>query len=698
MLELLAPAGSPEAVTAAIQAGADAVYLGCGDFNARRNAKNFSLEELASAVSYCHIRRAKVYLTLNTLVTDRELPAAARTAAQAAEIGVDAVLIQDLGILRMLRQAAPGLAVHGSTQLTVHSLDGVRRCAELGMTRVVLSRELSREAISHICLHSPIEIETFVHGALCMCYSGQCYFSSVIGGRSGNRGLCAQPCRLKYGWGRRADGNPLSLKDMSLAGYIQDLKKLGVKCLKIEGRMKRPEYVSVVAGVYARAIKEDREPTAEELRDLEAAFSRQGFTDGYYRDEKGPAMFGVREEAPEPRELFSQARSQYQSGELQRVDVTLYAMVRPGEPVQVGVRDGEGRVATAAGPVPEAARTKPLTAEAVEKQLARTGGTPYRCAKVRALVEPGLSVPVAALNALRREVLEELTRQRGAAPEAPRTGPFHAGVRYENRREPPVLTLALRSAGQLTPALCDLKPALVYLPAEELAAHPEAAGTVLNAGIRLGVVLPRICWDREREELDRQLEAARRLGAADALVGTLDLIAPARDRGFTLRGDFGLPVFNSQALKELKRLGFASATASFELKLAQIRDLSKLIDLEVVVYGRLPLMITEHCILKNRDGGCRRSCETENRLLVDRKGERFPVLRAPGCRSEIFNAKKLYLADKAADYRRVGAWGARLSFTTETAEECLHIARQYLGRERPGLDDITRGLYYRDVE
>ena len=698
MLELLAPAGSPEAVTAAIQAGADAVYLGYGDFNARRNAKNFSLEELASAVSYCHVRGAKVYLTLNTLVTDRELPAAAQVAAQAAEVGVDAVLIQDLGILRMLRQAAPGLAVHGSTQLTIHSLDGVRRCAELGMSRVVLSRELSRDAIEHICLNSPIEIETFVHGALCMCYSGQCYFSSVIGGRSGNRGLCAQPCRLKYGWGKKADGNPLSLKDMSLAGYLQDLKKLGVKCLKIEGRMKRPEYVSVVTGVYARAIREDREPTDQELRDLEAAFSRQGFTDGYYRDEKGPAMFGVREEAPEPRELFSQARSQYQSGELQRVDVTLYAMVRPDEPVQVGVRDGEGRVATAAGPVPEAARTKPLTAEAVEKQLARTGGTPYRCARVRALVEPGLSVPVAALNALRRQVLEDLTRQRGAAPAAPNVGPFHAGVRYENRKEPPALTLSLRSAGQLTPALCDLKSALVYLPAEELAAHPEAAETALAAGVRVGVTLPRICWDREREALDKQLSAARSQGVTDALVGTLDLIAPARDQGFALRGDFGLPVFNSQAIKELKRVGFASCTASFELKLAQIRDLSKLIDLEVLVYGRLPLMITENCILKNRDGGCKRSCEGQNRLLVDRKGERFPVLRAPGCRSEIFNAKRLYLADKANDYRRVGAWAARLSFTTESAQECLHIARQYLGQERPALDDITRGLYYRDVE
>ena len=214
----------------------------------------------------------------------------------------------------------------------------------------------------------------------------------------------------------------------------------------------------------------------------------------------------------------------------------------------------------------------------------------------------------------------------------------------------------------------------------------------------MGVTLPRICWDREREALDKQLEAARSLGVTDALVGTPDLIAPARDHGFTLRGDFGLSVFNSQAIKELKRVGFASCTASFELKLAQIRDLSKLIDLEVVVYGRLPLMITENCILKNRDGGCKRSCEGQNRLLVDRKGERFPVLRAPGCRNEIFNAKRLYLADKANDYRRVGAWGARLSFTTESAQECLHIARQYLGQERPALDDITRGLYYRDVE
>ena len=284
MLELLAPAGSMEAVAAAVQNGADAVYLGYGDFNARRNAKNFSEEEFAAAVSYCHLRGAKVYLTLNTLLTDRELPRAAEVAAQASAIGADAVLIQDLGVLRMRRQTAPDLPVHASTQMTLHNLDGVKMAADLGLTRAVLSRELSRDQIEYICQRAPIEIEVFAHGALCMCYSGQCFLSSVIGGRSGNRGLCAQPCRLKYGWMDKADAYPLSLKDLSLAGHLRELRRMGVACVKLEGRMKRPEYVAVVTGIYARAIKEDREPTEEELEQLRAAFSRQGFTQGYYLD------------------------------------------------------------------------------------------------------------------------------------------------------------------------------------------------------------------------------------------------------------------------------------------------------------------------------------------------------------------------------------------------------------------------------
>ena len=692
MLELLAPAGSMEAVAAAVQNGADAVYLGYGDFNARRNAKNFSEEEFAAAVSYCHIRGARVYLTLNTLLTDRELPKAAEVAAQASAIGADAVLIQDLGVLRMLRQAAPDLPVHASTQMTLHSLDGVKMAADLGLTRAVLSRELSRDQIEYICQRSPIEIEVFAHGALCMCYSGQCFLSSVIGGRSGNRGLCAQPCRLKYGWMDRADGYPLSLKDLSLAGHLRELRKMGVACVKIEGRMKRPEYVAVVTRIYARAIKEDREPTAEELEQLRAAFSRQGFTQGYYLDQQGPDMFGVREETKEPKELFAAARNTYQSGEAQRVPVTFYAMLRPGEPARVGVEDPDGRVVTVEGAVPEAARTRPLTEEAVSTQLSRTGGTPYRCEKVRALVEDNLSLPLASLNALRREALDGLTKQRGTPPRR-RSGEYHAGARYENRREAPVLTISVRKAEQVTGELLALKPAMAYIPLDELAAHPElAAGTADTA---VGVILPRIAWDREFPALREKLEQLRALGVRDALVGNLGLFPVARELGFTLRGDFGLEITNSQALKEYRHLGLASATLSFELKLPQIRDISKGIDTELITYGRLPLMLMENCIIKNRTGSC--SCQNTN-ILTDRKGARFPVVPAPGCRNELLNSQKLFLADRAADYRRLGLWAQRLLFTTENPRECVQVAQRYLDQGSWSPNEYTRGLYYRDVE
>ena len=692
MLELLAPAGSMEAVAAAIQNGADAVYLGYGDFNARRNAKNFSREEFAAAVSYCHVRGAKVYLTLNTLLTDRELPQAAEFAAEASVLGADAVLVQDMGVLRMVRQVAPDLPIHASTQMTVHNLDGVKMVADLGMTRAVLSRELSRDQIEYICQNAPIEIEVFAHGALCMCYSGQCFLSSIIGGRSGNRGLCAQPCRLKYGWGDKADSYPLSLKDLSLAGHLRELRKMGVKCVKLEGRMKRPEYVAVVTGIYSRAIHEDREPTAEEVEQLQAAFSRQGFTQGYYLDQQGSHMFGVREETKEPKELFAAARNTYQSGEAQRVPVTFYAMLRPGEPAHVGVKDPEGRVVTVEGPVPEEARTRPLTADAVEKQLARTGGTPYRAERRRVLVEDGLSLPLSTLNSLRRDALDGLTKQREQLPRR-RTGEYHPGARYENRKETPALTISVRSAEQVTRELLDLGPAMVYIPLEELAAHPEKANA--PAGTSIGVILPRIAWDREFPQMVENLKKVKDLGVKDALVGNLGMIQVAKELGFTLRGDFGLEVYNAQAVKEYKRLGFSSLTLSFELKFPQIRDISKSLDTELITYGRLPLMIVENCIIKNRTGSC--NCQNTN-ILTDRKGARFPVVRAPGCRNELLNSQKLFLADKAADYRRIGLWAQRLMFTTENPRECVQVAQRYLEQGNWSPNEYTRGLYYRDVE
>ena len=694
MLELLSPAGSQEALVAAVQNGADAVYLGFGDFNARRNAKNFSEEEVAAAVSYCHLRGVKVFLTLNTLLTDRELPAAAEHAAKASAMGVDAVLVQDLGVLRMLRQTLPDLPIHASTQMSVHSLDGVKMVADLGVSRAVLARELSWREIEHICLHSPIEIEVFTHGALCMCYSGQCFFSSVIGGRSGNRGLCAQPCRMKYGWNGKADEYPLSLKDMSLAGHLEQLRKMGVACVKLEGRMKRPEYVAIVTGVYSRAIREGREPTAEELEMLRQAFSRDGFTDGYFKGKQGPDMFGIRREETEPKELFAQARSTYENGENRKEPVRMYAMIRAGEPAQVGAEDKDGRVATVSGPVPEAAVNVPLTAEKVEGQLSRTGGTPFACEKVTAFVEDGLSLPLSALNAMRRDVLDRLSEQRVILPQRRHT-PFKAGVRYENVKQSPVFTVAVRTADQISTDLLRLQPALLYVPSEEGAAHPDKVELAQRMGVPVCAVLPRIFWDSEQDAVVRDLKKMQELGVTQALVSTPGAIELARQMGFALRSDFGLGVFNSQTLKELKRLGFISATASFELHLSQIRDISKPIDTEMIVYGRLPLMITENCIVHNHSG--QHTCGNVNQL-TDRKGERFPVVKAYGCRNEILNAKKLFLADKQADWAKLGLWAARLQFTTENPTECVRVLERYLGQGTSEPNEITRGLYYRAVE
>ena len=694
MLELLSPAGSMESVEAAAQNGADAVYFGYGAFNARRNAKNFTPEQAAQAVSYCHLRGVKVHLTLNTLLTDRELPLAAQLAAQASDMGVDALIVQDLGVVRMLKQAAPDLPLHASTQMSVHSLDGVKRCADLGFQRVVLSRELSRDQIEYICARSPVEIETFAHGALCMCYSGQCYFSAVIGERSGNRGLCAQPCRLKYGWGNKADGYPLSLKDASMVEHLRELKKMGVACLKLEGRMKRPEYVAVVTRIYANAIKENREPTRQELEELELAFSRQGFTDGYYMDRKGPQMFGVREEMPEPKELFARARATYENGENRKEPVQFFAKICAGQPAQAAVQDREGHLVTVEGPEPESAVNVPLPREKVAGQLSRTGGTPYACEKAVVRIDEGLSLPLSALNAMRRQALEELSRQRVALPER-RTGPFRPGVRYESRRQPPVFTLSLRRAEQLSDQLLALSPALIYLPVEELSAHPELLERTRAAGVPVGAALPRICWDREWPQVKEALADLKKRGVDQALCPTWDGVERALQLGLRARGDFGLNTFNSQALKQLRQMGLESATLSFELKLAQIRDLSKAIDTEFIAYGRLPLMITENCIVYNHSG--QHTCAGVNQL-VDRKGERFPVVKAFGCRNEILNAKKIFLADKAADWQRLGLWAARLQFTTENAAECVQVLSRYLGQGRYQPNDYTRGLYYRGVE
>ena len=693
MMELLSPAGSFDALIAAVQAGADAVYMGFGAFNARRSAKNFTDEEFASAVSYCHLRGARVFLTLNTLLTDRELVQAADALKKASAMGVDAILVQDWGLLALAREMVPDVPLHASTQMSLFTLGGANEAAALGMERVVLARELSRHEVREICAGCPAEIEVFVHGALCMCYSGQCEMSAVVGERSGNRGACAQPCRLPYGVnGPCRNGHPLSLKDANLSAYLAEMDEMGVACLKLEGRMKRPEYVAVVTGIYRRLIDEKRRPTAEESRQLELAFSRSGFTDGYWQGRKGPQMFGTRpENAPEPKELFAKARERYENGqENRKIPVNLRLLVRRNEPVRLSGACAVHRgvaIAMGTGAVPEEARNRAVTEEELRQRLSKTGGTVFTADRVEIELDEGLMVPASAVNSLRRELLDELAARRTDLP-ARRELPAPPLPDAPEGAESMAFTCSVRKAEQVTAALLAEKPAAVYVPVEELDRLDPALDW---NGVELCAVLPRVFRTADEALLRQTLE--RHPEAASAAVGNLGHLPIVRGLDRTLRGDFGLNIFNSRALRFWQEQGLASATVSFELRWQQIRDLKKYIPCEAIVYGRLPLMVTENCVTRC-SVGCTHGAGS---VLTDRTGAQFPVTCGYGCRCEIQNSRTLFLADKP-EMRQCGLAYGRLRFTTEAPEQCVTVLR----RHRQGGDwtpeDLTRGLFYRGVE
>ncbi len=693
MLELLAPAGSMDALYAAVQNGANAVYLGSGIFNARQSAKNFTPQALTEAVKYCHIRGVAVHLTLNTLVSDKEIPEAMELIRQAANAGVDAFIVQDLGIIRLCKQIAPHIPLHGSTQMTVHSLPGVQLCAAWGLDRVVLSRELSREEITYICHNSPIEIEVFAHGALCMCYSGQCYMSAAIGGRSGNRGRCAQPCRQTYGYGRWEDKYPLSLKDNCLVHSLRQLEEMGVASIKLEGRMKRPEYVAAVTSVYRAALDNNR-VTPEMMRLLHTAFNRQGFTDGYYNDRIGADMFGHRVDSNEPEVWMKSIRQTYENTENPLVPITFrFDMTLDG--TAISVTDPDGRTCSLQGPAPEPARSAELTREALASRLSKTGGTPYLCTHVESHLIPGMTLSAAAINAMRRDVLNLLTAQR-ARRDYPTLGKAAPIKKHNGSRVAPKLTIQVTGADQITDTLLDMNPAVLYVPLHILANDPQMCA-VLTTRCRVCAVAPRIVHDNEMERFRDQLLAVKALGVRQVLVGNLGLVIPVRQCGMGVRGDFGLNIYNSHACDVANELELKSVCLSFEMTLPQIRDLHKPVPCEILSYGRMPLMVTENCLIRGRTGQC--SCQIAPAKLKDKTGAEFPLIRdGASCRTVLLNSKKLYWLDKMDSLGKLGLWATRIYFTNENAREVDRVLNSFRsgGQFDPGA--CTRGLYFRGLD
>ena len=694
MIELLSPAGSPEAVIAAVQNGADAIYLGLDSFNARRGAVNFNAAEFEKAMRYCRIRGCKVYVTLNTLIGDREIERAVAAAGMASELGADGIIIQDLGLIRAVRAKLPDIPLHASTQMSIHNLAGVEAAAQLGLTRAVLARELSLEQIRFITKNASIETEVFVHGALCFCHSGQCYLSAMIGRRSGNRGMCAQPCRMQYSLGGRMDDYPLSLKDQCLVDRLQELEDAGVASLKIEGRMKRPEYTGIVTGVYSRVLREHRKPTADEMTLLEQAFSRQGFTQGYFNGDKKD-MFGTRADTERTDEsIFTRARREYGANELRRVPVHFYTVVEKGVPARAIAFDDEGHRAMTYGPIPERAKRQGVTAEYLMDQMYKTGGTPYNCVDNQAKADDGLFLPAASINELRRRLINQLSEER-AKPPLRRSLQLPPLPKSLTQPAEPKIIFQVLSADQMTEELANLEPDYLYFPLMDLQDSLEKLQPFLKKACQPVAVLPRIITDQETEAVKKALDKVAAAGVRQALVGNLGHVYLVRGAGLRARGDFGLNAFNSHTLEMLHQAGFLSATASFELRLSQIKDMQKPLDTEAIVYGRLPVMVSDQCVIRHSAGHC--TCQ-QPAQMADRMGSVFPVVKEFGCRNVIFNAHKLYLADKRDELNAAGLWALRLMFTTESARECAEVARSYLGLSDYKPNVLTRGQYYRGVE
>ena len=663
-VEILAPAGGMESLVAAVRCGANAVYLGTKEINARRVAQNFDINELEEAVEYCHARNVRLYLALNILVSDSELKTAYETVKTALTLGIDAFIMQDLGLAEMIKTHFPTAVLHASTQCSVNTPDGFKKLEELGFKRAVVPREMSLDEIKEIRKSTSLELEAFVHGALCMCVSGQCYLSAMLGGRSGNRGLCAQPCRLGFS----ADNSKscdLSLKDLSLIHHIHELAEAGVMSLKIEGRMKRPEYVAASVTACKKAIGGEYNNNFETT--LKSVFSRSGFTDGYLTGKRYD-MFGTRQKE----DVVSA------NGVLKELS-HLYDNENPLVPIDLefSCKEGErpclkatalSKTVTVYGEIPQRAINKPTTAETVGIRISKFGNTPYRVNKCEVSIDEGLIIPASELNGMRRQAVEELMKcERPDVPcieytEKPAQRSNHTDEKYYTAR-----FLDPESIPDRHPFKRIFIP--VWCNDEDFIDN------------RAGVEIPRGLFGMEAQ-LKKRLERLRKIGVKNALCSNLGAYKTAEDMGFKVFADFGLNIFNSKSAAM-----FNSPIISFEATLEQISKINA-DDKGVIAYGYLPLMITRNCPIKNHLG-----CSQCTGKLTDRKGFDFSVLCSKYPCVEILNSLPLYMGDRQNE---INADFLHFYFTTETKSQVEKIISSFES-STPLDEKYTRGLYYRGV-
>ena len=683
--EILAPAGGTEQLCAAVRAGADAVYLGYGSLSARAGAQNPVGDELRRAVEYCRMRGVRLYVAMNTLIRDDEWRLAQAATMDICKSGADGVIVQDPGVARMFLQCAPDMPVHGSTQMSVHSPAGAQLLEKAGLKRVVLAREMSKKEIEQVIASSNIETEVFVHGAMCMSVSGQCYLSSVLGSRSGNRGMCAQPCRLPFS-ARGSQGYDLSLKDMSLVEHIPLLAQMGVTSLKIEGRLKRPEYIAAAVAA-CRMAADGQQADPNLLKNLEAVFSRSGFSDGYFTGKRGKIMFGYRRKddvLAASSKVFGELHNLYRE-EKKSVEIGALLTAKVGEPLALEVWDGENK-AFASGDIVVAAE-KPHDAEQrIRQQICKTGGTPYVITRLDIETDGEPFVPVSAINNLRRSALEVLSEKRSRViikdfTEKEQTYEPHAAGT-------PTVRAIFSDISEIpeNAKKCDF----VFIPAEACENSADEVKDLIRRGFNAAVTLPGANFGSE-EKIVQLLDLAKESGIKDVLVQNLGQIIPAKNAGMTLHGGFRLNIANSNSLDVLRQQGVEDACVSFELTFNQINALGGKFKRGILAYGHLPLMITRNCPSANGTYFCDR-CGGKGQI-TDRRGDVFEVRCRMGC-SELYNPVPMCVFDKLGT---VKADFFDLLFTTEDKNKAKEIIDLYFEGKKPE-GKLTNGLYLRGME
>ena len=682
--EILSPVGGWEQLVAAVRCGANAVYLGTSNFNARRNADNFT--DLNEVVSYAHARGVRVYVTVNTVVFDEELEELKATILEIVKSDADAVIVQDLAVYNMIRKICPDLKMHASTQMGTHNLEGVKLLEKMGFSKVVLARELSFEEIEYIAKNTSVDLEVFIHGSLCMSFSSACYLSSIIGGRSGNRGLCAQPCRLNFETNDR--DYVLSLKDVCNIPYVKKLMDIGISSFKIEGRMKRPEYVASSTKTLLEAMN-DRE---YELGTLQDIFSRGGFTEGYMNSKVNLNMFGRRqkEDAERSAAILGSISELYRN-EYSSIPVDMYFRLREGEKTKLEVSDWKN-VVCVYGAVPEVAIKLPLNYELIKKSMNKTGGTPFYLEKLKIDIDNGLMISSSELNSMRRSALEQLLALRSELKAKNIIGYELEKVKpYKSDKNKPLYRVRVEKFSQLDNLnLKDDELEYVIIPVNEVVANE--ARIISNATLmdKIIVEVLGLCFEKTDEEKQIfNLANLSKKGFNKAIVENIYSVDELQKLGYTVFGSFGLNITNTMAIEEYAKLGISDVTTSFEINLNKIYALGSNSTRGIVGYGYLPLMKMRNCPVKTKDV-CK-GCE-QDRSVYDRLDYKFEILCKDRKYVELLNCVPLYLAEKNIK----GIDFITLYFTNENSKVVSSIFDNYKNSQ-PINQKRTAGLYYREL-